>query len=142
MDMSFLHSINYLAVLASSVALFIIGSVWYSPLLMSTIWVEELKKHQVTIKQPTSSELGTKMFLTFVTNVIASFAMACLVILVQSITWQSGVALGVTASIGFSATALASICIWQSRSLKLFLIDAGYPVVGSIASGVILSLWR
>ncbi|MBI2774448.1 DUF1761 domain-containing protein [Candidatus Dependentiae bacterium] len=141
MDISFFSHLNYVAVLVSSLAFFFIGSVWFSG-LFGSIWVEELGKHGIKIKKPSSSEIMSKMILTFAANVIASLAMAWLVEVTGSSTLYSGFILGKIVAIGFAATAIGSVFIWESKSLKLFLIDAGYPAVGIIVSAIILSVWH
>jgi hypothetical protein len=141
MDFSFLASINYLAVAVSSIVFFLLGSLWFSA-LFGSIWAQELKRHNVTIQQPTPRNVSIKMILTFAANVLASFAMAKLVILTGSNTLASGLTLGIITTLGFAVTTLASVFIWESRSLKLFLIDIGYPALGIIAAAIILSVWR
>ena len=141
MDFSFLSQINYLAVAVSSVVFFLLGSVWFSG-LFGSIWQEELAQHNVVIQQPTSGSLMIKMLLTFCTNILASIAMAALVVITNSVSIESGLLLGLITTLGFAVTTLASVFVWESRSLKLFLLDIGYPVVGIITSSVILSLWR
>jgi len=142
MDINFVHHINYFAVAGAAFVYFIIGSIWYSPLLMSDMWIEELKHHQVTIKTPTSAALFGKMLITFTAALISAFAMACLVIMTSATTWQSGLLIGILSSMGFAGTTLATAFIWESRSFKLFLIDIGYPILGIISSAMLLSIWR
>ncbi len=142
MDFSFLSSINYIAVAVSSVVFFILGSFWFAPLFFGSMWREELKHHNVTIKQPAQNVLLTKMLLTFCANILASFSMAELVVLTGSSTVETGLILGTIAALGFAVTAVASVFVWENRSLKLFLIDVGYPVVGIIIAAVLLSVWR
>jgi hypothetical protein len=137
-----LMQVNYLAVAVCSVLFFVIGSVWFSPVGFSTLWVKELERHNVQIKQPSSQQLTIKMLLTFGANVLAVLAMACLVVLTGSFTVMTGLMLGKIVALGFACTAIGSVFIWESRSLKLFLIDAGYPAVGIIVAAVILSVWR
>lgn len=141
MGFSFLSNINYLAVAVSSVIFFVLGSVWFSA-LFGTMWVAELENHNVTIEQPTSNDLFLKMALTFIANCMASFAMACLVIMTGSTTVATGLVLGIIASLGFVVVSIGSVFIWENRSLKLFLIDVGYPVLGILVAAVLLSVWR
>jgi len=138
----FLADIHLIAVVVSALVYFFIGSLWYSPALFSSVWVDELKNHHVVITAPTSKTLVTKMLLSFVSNFATALAMAHLVALTDSTTCMSGLKLGILAAVGFAAPTLASVFIWESRSLKLFLIDIGYPVVGIIASAVLLSVWH
>ena len=139
--MGFLLPINYVAVVVASVVSFIIGLVWFSG-LFGSIWAEELKNHNVEIKEPSQSELAIKMLLTFAANLITSIALAYIVSLTGSTSVLSGVTLGVLAAIGLAGTTLSSVFVWESRSIKLFLIDFGYPALSIIASAIILSVWH
>jgi hypothetical protein len=141
MELTFLSHINYLAVAASSIIFFMLGSLWFST-LFGSVWTQELKRHNVIIKEPTKNALIMKMLLTFGANIVASFAMACLVNMTGSTTLTSGLILGIIVALGFAATTLGLVFIWESKSLKLFLIDSGYPALGIIASALLLSLWH
>lgn len=141
MDFTILSEVNYVAVLVSAVVFFIIGSIWFS-FLFGSIWQHELKKHHVVIKQPQKNELVLKMLLTFGANVLASICMAELVVMTGSTTALSGLMLGGLVALGFAVPALGSVFIWESRSLKLFLLDVGYPALGFIATAILLSVWR
>jgi hypothetical protein len=141
MNFNFLSNLNYIAITVSSVVYFVIGYVWCSHLFRDPL-NEEQRRHNVTKVVPTQSELYTKMALTFVANFITAFAMACLVYKVGSSNVVSGICLGLTAAVGFAATTLATFSIWENRSVRLFLLDIGYPVLGIVTSAVILSLWR
>jgi len=141
MDLSFMPPINYMAVVAASVMFFVVGSIWFS-FLFSGQWTRELKRHNVSIKQPANNEMYIKMLLTFAANYLACLCMAYLVEMTGSSTTQSGLILGSIAALGFAFTAIGSVFIWENRSLKLFLIDVGYPVVGIIAAAVMLSVWH
>lgn len=77
-----------------------------------------------------------KMLLTFDANIITSYAMACLVVMTGSTTVLSGLILGIMGALGFAVTTLALVY----RSLRLFLIDSGYPVLGIIITAVLLSV--
>lgn len=140
MDFSFLSHINYLAVLVSSLIFFFFGSLWFSALFCS-LWKQELERHNVVIDQ-SKKALYTKMALTMIANMLASFALACLVVMTHSTTLGSGLILGVLVALGFAATALSNVFVWEDRSLRLFLIDAGYPVFGIIMAAIVLSVWR
>lgn len=142
MDLSIFMQINYIAVTVSAIVFFFVGSAWFSPLLFTSMWLQELKQHNVVIKEPTAAVLTTKMLLTFAANFVTSLAMAYLVALTASTTITSGLCLGIIAAVGFTLTSIGSVFIWEGRSLRLFLIDAGYPAVGIILSAILLSIWQ
>jgi hypothetical protein len=141
MNFAFVADINYLAVAVSAIIFFFLGSLWFSALFRKS-WVTELGRHNVIIKEPAKNVLFRNMVLTFIANIVASLGMACLVDMTDSTTLESGVLLGLIAALSFAATAVGGIFIWENRSVKLFLIDVGYPFVGIIALGIILSIWR
>lgn len=137
-----ISQLNIWAVLVSSIVYFFIGSLWFSPVLFSDIWIEELEKHNVKIKQPTSAQLTQKMLITLAANILSVLATGYLVIATNSGSLASIIFLGMVISIGFVMSSVGTVFNWENRSLKLFLIDIGYPIVGIISSAIILSLWR
>jgi hypothetical protein len=141
MDMSLIASVNHLAVIVSAIVYFLMGSLWFST-LFGSLWVQELKNHNVVIKQPSTGDLTAKMLQTFLANIVTAYAMAFLVIMTGSTTLLSGLFLGILTAVGFAATTLGGVFTWESRSLKLFLIDIGYPALGIIASAILLSVWQ
>lgn len=141
MDLSFLCNISYVGVLIASVMYFFIGFLWFS-VFFGSMWSEELEKHGTIIKEPTASEMANKMFVALLTNVITSFGVACLVDLVGSVTIFSGLVLGSIIAICFAATTVANIDNWQSRSVKLFLLDTLYPMLSIVVITIFLSIWR
>ena len=141
MDFSVFFTINYLAVVVAAGVYFMMGSVWYSG-LFGRAWLAELKKHNVTIHAPSTAQLRNKMIIAFVLNFITAVAVAWLVKMTESTTAMSGLMLGIVITIGFAATTIASMFNWEGRSVKLFLIDIGYPALGIIASAILLSVWQ
>ena len=142
MNCVFLSDINIIAVLLSSFIFFFIGSLWFS-VIFGNMWRHELGRHHVTIaKKPSQQVLFTKMLLTYGSNLFASIAMACLVNLTGSTNASTGLCLGIITAFGFVATSLGTTFVWENRSIKLFLLDVGYPVVGLISTAMFLSTWH
>lgn len=137
----FLSSTNYWAVIVSGLMYWILGAIWFSA-LFGNIWGAELEKHGVKIKEPSKQELLAKFVQTFVLNLIVAFGVAFIVFVAHSSTILSGFKLGLFTGICFSASTIGVAYTWEGRSLKLFIVDCGYPVLGITLSAVILSLWR
>jgi hypothetical protein len=138
---SFLSHANYWAIGVASLAYFFLGSLWFS-VLFGKIWSAELKKQGVSIKEPASTDIAKKMLLTFLGNLIAAFSIAYLVYISGVANWLAGVKLGLLCGMGFAATGIGIAFNWESRSIKLVMIDCGYAVIGIGLCGLILSLWR
>ena len=132
-----LSQINYLAVLVSAVSCFIIGGLWYSPILFAKIWMKEASISEEEIKQ-------TNMFkifgLSFLLTVIITFNLAAFLGPDAGVSW--GMTAGALAGIGWVATSLGILYLFERRSLKLFLINAGYLVVSFVVAGGIIGAWQ
>jgi hypothetical protein len=57
-------------------------------------------------------------------------------------TWMDGLHIGLVAGLMFVATSMAINYLYQRRSLKLWLIDAGYQVCFMGLIGAILGAWH
>lgn len=138
MELSTLFSnIHWLAVLVASLAAFAIGSVWYSPLLFSKAWQKELKLSDFDIK---NSNMIVIFGLTFVLMFISALILD--LFLPRDSTALIGLIAGLLVSVGWIATALGVNYLFGRKSLKLYLIDAGYFVVFFAVMGLILGAWR
>ncbi len=141
MDFMILSHVNYVAVAVCTVIAFFLGSLWFS-FLFSKIWVQELSLHNVIIQAPSQRKLFMNMSLTILKEFVTSLALACLVVMTESRTVQSGLLLGSIVAFGFIATAIGLVFTWENRSMKLFLIDAGYQMIAVVLLAVILSVWH
>jgi Protein of unknown function (DUF1761) len=124
-----------LAVLVTALAGFVIGSLWYGP-LFSKAWMREsgVKPGNMTTAQ------SVRLFgSAYVLNVIIAFGLAMLIGDHHSL--HGGLHTGFFVGLMFIATAIGIIYLFESRSFKLFLINAGYQVVNATVMGAILGVW-
>ena len=131
--------VNYVAVLVAAFAAFILGWAWYSPLLFSKAWRAEnslmMEKHKT---QP--PRMGRLLSTAFVTATIAAYAMAVLLVPLQHHSLEIGLRRGFAAGVCWLATAFGSNYTFEGKSLRHWMIDAGYYVVQFTLMGVILGL--
>ena len=85
--------------------------------------------------------MGLKLISTFVSTVIAATAMAYLIRRTGSVDLNHALKLAVATGLGFAGTAVTITCVWESKSTKLWFIDAGFYFVGAILLAVILISW-
>lgn len=129
---------NWLAILAAGAAYWVLGMLWYS-FLFSKPWRADIQAHGVKVGG--GGGMALKLIVTFVCNLIAAAVLARLFQKLMIVDLLRGIKWGVGAGVGFSATALSINYVWQSPPVRLWLIDAGYHIVGCIIMGAILSLW-
>ncbi len=128
--------VHWLAILIAAVAGFVVGGLWYGPIL-GKAWMAE---RGVT---PESAKEGFNMPLvfgtTFVLNLVASFVLDH----VFGTYGHPGMSLAVMIAGGialaFIATSIGVNYLFSRMSLTLFLIDAGYWLVIYCVMGAILS---
>jgi hypothetical protein len=124
-----------LAVLVTAVAGFVIGGLWYGP-LFSKPW---MKESGVTPGNMTTAQSVRLFASAYVLNVIIAFGLAFLMGDHRSL--HGGLHTGFFVSLMFIAAAIGVIYLFERRSMKLFLINAGYQVVNTTVMGGILGAW-
>jgi hypothetical protein len=139
-----LEHLNYLAVAVCGIIYFVIGGLWYSPVLFSKTWSAGHK-----IVMPTNDaekaefrkKMPMQMITTFVCCMALTTALACLISAFYLYTPKAGFKIGLLASV-FSCVPIIMSHSFTGKSLKIILIDAGYHFIGLIAVGIILSVWK
>ena len=125
---------NYLAVIVAAVSSFMLGGLWYSPVLFGNAWNKE-NGGQMQAGHP------AKVFgVSFAFSLLAAFAFAWL--LGPAPEFKTAVTTGLAAGFGLVATGFGINYQFAQRSFKLWLIDGGYHTVQFILFGVILGLWH
>ena len=133
--------LNIGAVLVSGAAYWIIGSLWFS-VVVGKLWQAEIEKQGIVIKEPTKGQVVAKMLTTLLYNIMVAAGAGMVVAAAHSETLLSGLTLGIVLGICFPFAMLGIAYIWESRSFKLLLADAGYAMIGITVCCIIQSLWK
>jgi hypothetical protein len=129
--------VNYLAVVAAALSTFVIGGLWYSPAVFGKAWMIENSFTEESLRNRSM----VKIFgLSFVLALIASFNLAMFLGAEDRVSY--GAFYGFLAGFGWVATFIGTHYLFENRSLRLFLINAGYAVVSLTLMGVILAAWK
>lgn len=131
-----LSSLNLLAILVAALISFVIGGLWYSPILFGKAWMEE----NGLTEQDTQGNMGLIFGTTFVLSLIIAFNLAAFLGPDASFVW--GLTAGALAGIGWVAAAIGILYLFERKSMRLFLINAGYHAVTFTIMGGILGLWH
>jgi uncharacterized protein YjeT (DUF2065 family) len=128
--------VNWLAVAVAASLTFVLGGVWYSPLLFGRAWQR--------LAGLSDAQVGAHLARTFggaaVCALIAATNLAFF--LGPTATLGFGVGAGAAAGVGWVGTALATTFLFERRPLALIAIDAGYHAVAYTAMGALLGAWR
>lgn len=130
--------INYLAVFVAALSTFVLGGLWYSPLLFGKVWMR--------VNNFSESDVATfskaRMFgWSFIFALIMSLNLAMFLAAPgTNLTW--GMAAGALTGVGWVAMAIAIIGVFENRSWAYILINGGYMIVAFVLMGAILGVWR
>ncbi len=125
---------NIWAILVAAISSFMLGGLWYSPVLFGNAWNAENGGVPQT-GHP------TKVFgVSIVFSLIAAFAFAYW--LGPAPTLEAGLKGGAIAGLGLVATSFGINYQFAQRSFKLWLIDGGYHAAQFLIFGAILGLWH
>lgn len=129
--------INYLAVLAAAVATFLVGGLWYSPLLFGKAWQRECG---MTDEKAKSGNNALIFGGTFVLNLMSAGVFAMFLGPKPELMFALGA--GFAAGLAWVAAAFGVNYLFERRSLTLFLINGGYNTVLFTLYGLVLGLWH
>lgn len=130
--------INYLAVLAAAASAFVIGGLWYSPLLFQKAWMTASGVTERDLQKGSAARV-------FGGAVVLSIVMAANLAAFLSgpgTTAAWGATAGALAGIGWVALGIAVTALFERRPIAHTLVNGGYWAVAFIVMGAILGAWR
>jgi Protein of unknown function (DUF1761) len=129
--------VNYLAIVAAGIAAFVLGGLWYSPVLFGKTWQREVGLSDEALKRGNMAQIfGTALIL----SLIAAFVFA--LFLGPRPSMPLGLGAGFAAGLCWVASSFGINYLFARRSLKLFLIDGGYHTLQFTLIGAIIALWH
>ena len=128
--------INYLAVGAAAISSFLLGGLWYSPLLFLKPWNKAMGRDENSSQGHPARVFG----LSFVFALIAALAFAWL--LGPAPILMTALIYGLVIGVGFVATSIGINYQFANRPTPALLIDGGYFALQFIIYAVILGLWH
>lgn len=131
-------NINYLAVIVAALSTFLLGGLWYSPLLFGKAWMRANNFSDENLQTFSKA----RMFgWSFVFSLVMAVNLAMFLAgPTTNVTW--GMTAGALAGFGWVAIALAIIGVFENRSWSYILINGGYMTVAFVVMGAIIGAWR
>ena len=128
---------NHWALLVSALILWFLVAILYSPVLFAKPW-----KALVNVKPDKGNSLAVGMVASFIGDLILSLILAHVVFWSGADSFGKGAFIGFIVWLGFFAAPNFPQGIYEGRPFKLFAINTGYMLVGLIAVGGLLAVWR
>ncbi|MCG3137642.1 MAG: hypothetical protein HJJLKODD_01491 [Phycisphaerae bacterium] len=135
MNWSYIH---FPAVVVAALSAFVIGGLWYSPLLFARAWMQA---NHVTDEQMQHFSKARAFGGSLVMTLLMSFNLAMFLADEQT-DWLWGLMAGGLAGIGWAAMAIGVVALFENRSWRYILINGGYQAISFMVMGLILGAWR
>ncbi len=134
--------LNYVHVLVVTLAGFMLGAVWYS-LLFGKAWRVEMKITDEMMKnEQAKGGMAGYLVKGFVYTLLSTFGLAALIAAHGAPNWKHGAAFGLFVGLVGPVMRMLNGAVYEKRSLKLQLINAGHEAVLYALQGAILGAWH
>jgi hypothetical protein len=135
--MNYLSQVNWLAIIVATIAGFVLGGLWFSPVMFSNRWMSALGKSKEQLGKP-----GPALVLSFIVTLVTATALAVLLRIMPLTTTPGALRLGLTIGVVFYALATASDYAYTGWPRTIYWIQASYHVVMIAVMAVIIAAWR
>lgn len=131
--------ISHVATIVGAIAFFALGAVWYN--LLQPPWLASVGK---TMEQLAAEHGNSPLpyVVGFVAILVMCYTLAYLIVRTGATTLAGGMRTGALAALGFVAAMLALNYGFEGRPTTLWLINAGYALVGLTIAGGIIGGWK
>jgi hypothetical protein len=133
--------VNYLAVLVAAVAVFVLGWLWYSPLLFFKPWMR-LRGLDPEAAMKNAKMPGGKLVIEFARCFVLAFVIARLMGLLGVTSWLIAIHSGFMLWIGFPLILLTGSVLWDNVPWKVAAIHAGDWLVKLLVIPLIVIAWH
>lgn len=124
--------VNYLAVALAALSAFLIGGLWYSPLLFATKWAALSGVSEDKLKSGSMAMIFGGAFLL---NLVAAYVLA---LFVYGMDAKYGALAGLSVGLCWVSTSFGVSYLFERRPFGLWLINAGYFTVHFTVMGAII----
>lgn len=128
--------LNLLAIAAAAVSSFLLGGLWYSPVLFGRRWAALTGLGEQQLQGGVARVFGGALVCQLIAAVNLAFFIG------SEASFGFAVFAGLAAGLGWIATGLTTTFLFERRPLALIAIDASYHVVALTLMAAILGAWR
>lgn len=129
--------INWAAVVAAALSSFLVGGIWYSPVMFQKAWMAASNLSQGELKTGNKAKIFgmTAVF----SLVMAANLAAFLATPTTNLSW--GATAGSLAGV-WTFSSIAIVGLFELKSWRWIFINGGYSLVSLTIMGAILGAWR
>lgn len=130
--------INWLAVIAGTVAHQALGALWYGVIFRDT-WIEAMGMTPEDIERESP---GGEMAFGAVASLVSAISLAALLTMLDEVSIADGVKVGALCGLGFVTAATVMNGLYEQKKPVITWLFGAYYTLGLIIVGAILGAWK
>lgn len=131
--------LNFISILLGALASMVVGMLWYGPLFGKS-WMKLMGFSGESMKNMKMTP-AKAMSLGYLSNVLMGFVVAYFAAVLGVVDANGALSLTIWFWLGFIATVMLGMVLWEGRSWKLYFLNIGYQFVGLLAMTLVIVLW-
>ena len=132
-----LQHLNYWAILVAAVSAFLVGGLWYSPIMFEALWK---KANRFGANEPPPAT--PKIFIiSFILSLVMAINLA-MFLNDPKTTAAWGATAGFLAGFGWVTMGIGIVSLFERRPWSYVIVNGGYLTVALVIMGAILGAWR
>ena len=133
--------VNNVAVLVTGAVIFMLGGLWYSPVLFAKRWVALIGKTEEELKANAGS-MPMSYLVVLLCGLVTAYVMALVVGNFAPGSALDGAIVGAMCWLGFAGATSFGTALFSGKPKAHWLIDSGFNLVSFVVAGIILAVWR
>jgi len=129
--------INLWAILVAAIVNFVLGGLWYSPLLFVKPWLAMAG----VSKEVFDAGIAKGIAVEAISSLMIAFVLAYALHYADVATLAAGLLIAFFLWLGFVVTVLLGSVTHEHKPFAYFAINAGYRLVAMLAMSAVLTLW-
>jgi hypothetical protein len=136
-----MRKVNWTAVVVASIVYFIGAGVWFT--LLKQQYLVGIGKTEEEMMRQAGGHVMYPYIVAFLCTIVIARVLAQVIVATSpNPTATHGIRVAFYAWGGFVATTFLTEYVFELRSVTIWLITAGYPLIGMLIMGAILGAWQ
>jgi hypothetical protein len=127
------------SIIVGAIVMFVIGAVWFT-VLFGKIWSRLMNRTPEQMAKQKADGMGGKMVVMFILNLISASVLHYLLPITMALSIGEFLTIMVIIWLGFTLPSLANTYLWEGKSTKFVLINAGGSLAAFIGGAVTVFL--
>mgnify|MGYP001079183625 CR=1 FL=1 len=134
--------ISFWAMLVAAIAAFVVGALWYSPLLFANVWIKAKGFTEGDISKAKEKNMVPSYLAGFVINIVTAVSFAFFISIASASSFNQIVFIGFMLWIGFMVPIFFDNKLWDMKdSWVLFFINSFYRLAALLVMSLVFFLF-